>query len=109
MTWTIVIAAVAGVLAWYCFRYRVEEVLNFPEYFVLCWPALLTGVVGAGIPLLIWTHISTVLGWFGYAVEWPALDWMLAAVVGFAGRHIYKIAPQLYKYARDLAGKKLAP
>ena len=102
----IILAAAIGIVLSYAFRYRVEEVYNFVEYLVFEWRAFIKGVVGAVAVLLLWTYISTVLGWVGFAIEWPALDWKLAAVIGFAGRKIFDLAPQGFKYLKDIAGKK---
>jgi hypothetical protein len=102
----IYLAAAIGVFLSYAFRYRVEEVYNFFEYLYFEWWAFVKGAIGAAGVLLLWTYISTVLGWVGVSIEWPALDWKLAAVVGFAGRKIYEMAPQGFKYILNILGKK---
>ena len=102
----IYLAAAIGIFLSYAFRYRVELTYNFFEYLLFEWPALLKGVVGAGGAILLWSYISTVLGWVGVSIEWPALSWELAAVVGFAGRKVYEMAPQGFKYVLNVFGKK---
>ncbi len=102
----IILAAAIGIFLSYAFRYRVELTYNFAEYLLFEWRVFIKGAVGAAGVLLLWTYISTVLGWFGVAIEWPALDWKLAAVVGFAGRKIFDLAPQAGKYVMNMLGKK---
>ena len=106
MSWQIIIAGLVGVIVSYLFRYKVNELYTFVEYLWFEWKALAKGVVGAGLALLAWTYVSTVLGWVGFEIEWPLLEWKLAAVVGFAGRKIYEIAPQAFTYAAAIFKKK---
>jgi hypothetical protein len=106
MSWQIILAAGIGVVVSYLFRYRVEMALNFIEYVVYEWRALLKGIVGAGAAVLLWPYVGTAMGWVGVSVEWPALSWELAAVVGFAGRKLFEMAPQAFKYVLDILGKK---
>lgn len=107
MNWSIVIAGLAGVAISYLFRYRVNDHYNLIEYLWFEWRALVRGLVGAAVPILLWTHITTVLAWFGVAFEWPPLDWRLAVVVGFAGRKIYELAPQAFTYLAAIFKKRL--
>ena len=106
MSWQIIIAALVGVVVSYLFRYKVNDLYNFVEYVWFERKALIKGVVGAGLALLAWTYVSTVLGWFGVALEWPLLEWKLAAVVGFAGRKIFELAPQAFTYVAAMFKKK---
>ena len=106
MDWQIIMAGLVGVFIAYLYRFSTNDVYNFAEYLFFEWRALVTGIVGAGLALLAWAHVSTVLGWFGVNFEWPPLDWRLAAVVGFAGRHIYKLAPKTFNYIATIFKKK---
>jgi len=106
MSWQIIIAGLVGVVVSYLFRYKVNDLYNFVEYLFFEWKALAKGLVGAGLSLLAWTYVSTVLAWFGVALDWPLLEWKLAAVVGFAGRKIYELAPQAFTYVAAIFKKK---
>lgn len=106
MSWEIVIAAAAGVVAFYLFRYQAEQQLNFWEYIVCEWRALAKAAIGAGLTILLWTYISTVLGWVGVNITLPALEWKLAAAIGCLGRLIYKYAPNIVKAGLEIFGKR---
>ena len=106
MSWQIIIAGLAGVFISYLFRYKVNDHYNFVEYQFFEWRALAKGLIGGGVAVLVWTYVSTVLAWFGVGIDWPPLDWKLAAVVGFAGRKIYELAPQAFTYVAAIFKKK---
>lgn len=109
MEWQIILAASIGVAVSYLFRYKVADHFNFWQYVRYELWALVRGVIGAGLALLAWTYVDTVLGWIGVSITWPPLDWKLAAVVGFAGRKIYELAPQAFTYVAAIFKRKLEP
>lgn len=109
MSLHVIIAATVGVVVSYLFRYKVGDHFNFWQYVRYELAALVRGVVGAAGALLVWAYVPMVLGWVGVSIDWPVLDWKLAAVVGFAGRKIYELAPQAYTYVAAIFKKKLEP
>jgi hypothetical protein len=106
MTWQIILATGIGVVAFYLFRYQAERVLNPLEYIRYEWRALFKGAAGAGMTILLWTYIPTVLGWLGINIAWPTLRWDLAVAIGCLGKLIYKYAPNIVKAILERFGKK---
>ena len=107
MEWQIILAALAGVIISYLFRYKVGEPFNLGEYIRYELKAFAKGLIGAAGAIFAWAYVPTVLSWIGISIDWPHLDWKLAAVVGFAGRKLYEMAPQAWTYALAVFKKKL--
>jgi choline-glycine betaine transporter len=107
MSWEIAIAALAGVVVSYLFRYKVGEPFSLGQYIRYELKAFFKGLIGAAVAIFAWAYVPTVLSWVGVSLDWPALDWKLAAVVGFAGRKLYEMAPQAFTYVAAVFKKKL--
>lgn len=107
MSWEIIIAGLAGALLSYGFRYKADLSLNFVEYLLIEWKALTKGLVGGGAVILLWPHLGMMVNYLlTKPIEWPGLTWQIAAVIGFAGRKIFELAPRVFGYAAAVFGKR---